>query len=152
MKKIEKMIHQIIRFRGKIEAFLVSIEEFSSPRKHSYEGHRWCGVSIRGMRGMCAMLDVSQIRLWFESCENTRMRVAGGAGWVYAVCGVCALCWMCHTTFQIISTQPLSTFFHFNTNSTHTHTQPSSIIYHLLKLHSFLVFRLSFHFIILLYR
>ena len=31
MKKIEKMIHQIIRFRGKIEAFLVSIEEFSSP-------------------------------------------------------------------------------------------------------------------------
>ena len=30
MKKIEKMIHQIIRFRGKIEAFLVSIEEFSS--------------------------------------------------------------------------------------------------------------------------
>ena len=33
-----------------------------------------------GMRGMCAMLDVSQIRLWFESCENTRMRVAGGAG------------------------------------------------------------------------
>ena len=120
--------------------------------KHSYEGHRWCGVSIRGMRGMCAMLDVSQIRLWFESCENTRMRVAGGAGWVYAVCGVCALCWMCHTTFQIISTLPLSTFFHFNTNSTHTHTQPSSIIYHLLKLHSFLVFRLSFHFIILLYR
>ena len=31
MKKIEKMIHQIIRFRGKIEAFFVSIEEFSSP-------------------------------------------------------------------------------------------------------------------------
>ena len=30
MKKIEKMIHQIIRFRGNIEAFLVSIEEFSS--------------------------------------------------------------------------------------------------------------------------
>ena len=29
MKKIEKMIHQIIRFRGNIEAFLVSIEEFS---------------------------------------------------------------------------------------------------------------------------
>ena len=29
MKKIEKMIHQIIRFRGNIEAFFVSIEEFS---------------------------------------------------------------------------------------------------------------------------
>ena len=35
MKKIEKMIHQIIRFRGKIEAFFVSIEEFSSPSLHS---------------------------------------------------------------------------------------------------------------------
>ena len=34
MKKIEKMIHQIIRFRGKIEAFLVSIEEFSSPNSY----------------------------------------------------------------------------------------------------------------------
>ena len=33
MKKIEKMIHQIIRFRGNIEAFLVSIEEFSKSRK-----------------------------------------------------------------------------------------------------------------------
>ena len=32
MKKIEKMIHQIIRFRGNIEAFLVSIEEFSRSR------------------------------------------------------------------------------------------------------------------------
>ena len=30
MKKIEKMIHQIIRFRGKIEAFFVSIDEFAS--------------------------------------------------------------------------------------------------------------------------
>ena len=29
MKKIEKMIHQIVRFRGNIEAFLESIEEFS---------------------------------------------------------------------------------------------------------------------------
>ena len=39
MKKIEKMIHQIIRFRGKIEAFLVSIEEFSSPSNEaSYMG------------------------------------------------------------------------------------------------------------------
>ena len=35
MKKIEKMIHQIIRFRGKIEAFFVSIEEFSSPTKQT---------------------------------------------------------------------------------------------------------------------
>ena len=35
MKKIEKMIHQIIRFRGNIEAFLVSIEEFS--RSNIYE-------------------------------------------------------------------------------------------------------------------
>ena len=31
MKKIEKMIHQIIRFRGKIEAFLVSIDLFDIP-------------------------------------------------------------------------------------------------------------------------
>ena len=34
MKKIEKMIHQIIRFRGNIEAFLVSIEEFSRSTKY----------------------------------------------------------------------------------------------------------------------
>ena len=34
MKKIEKMIHQIIRFRGNIEAFLVSIEEFSRSNKY----------------------------------------------------------------------------------------------------------------------
>ena len=27
--------------------------------KHSYEARQWCGVSIRGMQGMCAMLDVS---------------------------------------------------------------------------------------------
>ena len=34
MKKIEKMIHQIIRFRGNIEAFLVSIEEFSRSNRN----------------------------------------------------------------------------------------------------------------------
>ena len=38
MKKIEKMIHQIIRFWGNIEAFLVSIEEFS--RSNFYALHR----------------------------------------------------------------------------------------------------------------
>ena len=36
MKKIEKMIHQIIRFRGNIEAFLVSIEEFSRSSKNIF--------------------------------------------------------------------------------------------------------------------
>ena len=37
MKKIEKMIHQIIRFRGNIEAFLVSIEEFSRSNYYAAE-------------------------------------------------------------------------------------------------------------------
>ena len=31
MKKTEKMIHQNIRFRSRIDTFLVSIEEFPSP-------------------------------------------------------------------------------------------------------------------------
>ena len=30
MKKMEKTIHQIIRFRSRIETFFVSIEEFAS--------------------------------------------------------------------------------------------------------------------------
>ena len=34
MKNKEKTVCQIIRFRGKIEAFLVSIEEFSSFISH----------------------------------------------------------------------------------------------------------------------
>ena len=34
MKKKVKTVCQIIRFRGKIEAFLVSIEEFSSFRSN----------------------------------------------------------------------------------------------------------------------
>ena len=33
MKKTEKMIHQNIRFRSRIDTFLVSIEEFPSPSK-----------------------------------------------------------------------------------------------------------------------
>ena len=37
MKKKVKTVCQIIRFRGKIEAFLVSIEEFSSFRNLKYE-------------------------------------------------------------------------------------------------------------------
>ena len=32
MKKTEKMIHQNIRFRSRIDTFLVSIEEFPSPK------------------------------------------------------------------------------------------------------------------------
>ena len=47
MKKIEKMIHQIIRFRGKIEAFLVSIEEFSSPTFHTFKTPDWGATSTQ---------------------------------------------------------------------------------------------------------
>ena len=46
MKKKEKTVFQIIRFRGKIETFLVSIDEFSSfsgdgspKRVHEYNFH-----------------------------------------------------------------------------------------------------------------
>ena len=34
MKKNEKTVCQIIRFRGKIEAFFVSIDEFATSSKH----------------------------------------------------------------------------------------------------------------------
>ena len=37
MKKTEKMIHQNIRFRSRIDTFLVSIEEFPSPSENAYE-------------------------------------------------------------------------------------------------------------------
>ena len=39
MKKTEKMIHQNIRFRSRIDTFLVSIEEFPSPSRHNDYGN-----------------------------------------------------------------------------------------------------------------
>ena len=40
MKKKEKTVCQIIRFRGKIEAFLVSIDEFAISTKYGPGGPR----------------------------------------------------------------------------------------------------------------
>ena len=36
MKKKEKTVCQIIRFRGKIEAFFVSIDEFATSNKNPF--------------------------------------------------------------------------------------------------------------------
>ena len=47
MKKTEKMIHQNIRFRSRIDTFLVSIEEFPSPS--GYHGYWKGGSAIQGI-------------------------------------------------------------------------------------------------------
>ena len=52
MKKIEKMIHQIIRFRGNIEAFLVSIEEFS---RSSQDPNVYCCIMNTVVHSVCSV-------------------------------------------------------------------------------------------------
>ena len=50
MKKKEKTVCQIIRFRGKIETFLVSIDDFSSsnnnPTDICYAGGCWAQIRL----------------------------------------------------------------------------------------------------------
>ena len=59
MKKTEKMIHQNIRFRSRIDTFLVSIEEFPSPSYHNPRHPSHSQSSPLCDKSDCAAGDVS---------------------------------------------------------------------------------------------
>ena len=58
MKKKVKTVCQIIRFRGKIEAFLVSIDLFDIPIKHPLYPISWHVLFVLSMLSMFSMLSI----------------------------------------------------------------------------------------------